>query len=81
MNVDVISCSHEKHEKKAAEALDLLPEELRDLLSRFFWSKPKSFECSKKILTKVLSDIEAGHVRERDFADFLRRAELSEPKS
>jgi hypothetical protein len=35
----------------------------------------------KKDIDKGLADIEAGHVGEWDFADFLRRGGISEPKS
>jgi hypothetical protein len=67
--------------KKPAEALDLLPEELREPAVAFLLEQAEKFRVLKKDLDKGLADIEAGHVRERDFADFLRRAELSEPKS
>jgi hypothetical protein len=67
--------------KKAAEALDLLPEELREPAVAFLLEQAEKFRVLKKDIDKGLADIEAGHVRERDFADFLRRAELSEPKS
>jgi hypothetical protein len=64
-----------------SEALDLLPEELREPAVAFLLEQAEKFRVLKKDIDKGLADIEAGHVRERDFADFLRRAELSEPKS
>ena len=67
--------------KKAAEALDLLPEEMREPAVAFLLEQAEKFRVLKKDIDKGLSDIEAGHVREWDFADFLRRGGISEPKS
>jgi hypothetical protein len=67
--------------KKAAEALDLLPEEMREPAVAFLLEQAEKFRVLKKDIDKGLADFEAGHVREWDFADFLRRGGTSEPKS
>jgi predicted transcriptional regulator len=67
--------------EKAAEALDLLPEELREPAVAYLIEQAEKFRVLKREIDKGLADIEAGRVREWDFAGFLRRANLTEPKS
>jgi predicted transcriptional regulator len=65
--------------ERAAEALDLLPEEMREPAVAYLLEQAEKFRVLKKEIEKGLADIEAGRVREWDFADFLRRAKLTDP--
>ncbi|MEI9804799.1 MAG: hypothetical protein WDN48_10570 [Pseudolabrys sp.] len=67
--------------EKAAEALDLLPEEMRERAVAYILEQAEKFKVLKQEIDKGLADIEVGRVREWDFGDFLRRAKLTEPQS
>ena len=67
--------------EKAVEALELLPEEMREPAVAYLIEQAEKFRVLKMEIDKGLADIEAGRVREWDFADFLRRAKLTEPQS
>jgi predicted transcriptional regulator len=67
--------------ERAAEALDLLPEEMREPAVAYIFEQAEKFRVLKQEIDKGLADIDAGRVREWDFADFLRRAKLDEPES
>ena len=62
--------------EKAAEALDLLPEEMREPAVAYLIEQAEKFRVLKMDIEKGVADVEAGRVREWDFADFLRRAKL-----
>jgi len=70
-----------KFTERAAEALDLLPEEMREPAVAYLFEQAEKYRVLKREIDKGLADINAGRVREWDFADFLRRANLTEPKS
>jgi len=63
--------------EKAAAALDLLPAELREPAVAYLLEQAEKFRALQKEIDKGMSDVAAGHVREWDFADFLRRARSS----
>ncbi len=67
--------------EKAAEALELLPAEMRESAVAYLIEQAEKFRLLKQDIDKGLADIEAGRVREWDFADFLRRAKLTEPET
>ncbi len=67
--------------ERAAEALELLPEPMREPAVAYILEQAEKYRVLKREIDKGLADIDAGRVREWDFADFLRRAELFEPKS
>ena len=60
--------------QKAAEALELLPEEMREPAVAYLIEQAEKFRMLKQLIDEGLADIDAGRVREWDFADFLRRA-------
>ncbi len=60
--------------KKAAEALELLPEEMREPAVAYLLEQAEKFRALKQDIDKGLADAEAGRVREWDFAKFLREA-------
>lgn len=64
--------------ERAAEALDLLPEEMREPAVAYLIEQADKFRALKKDIEKGVASADAGRVREWDFADFLRRAKLSE---
>ncbi len=63
--------------EKAAEALDLLPEEMREPAVAYLIEQAEKFRVLKMDIEKGVADVEARRVQEWDFADFLRRAKLS----
>jgi hypothetical protein len=67
--------------ERAAEALELLPEEMQERVVAYIFEQAEKFRVLKVEIDKGLADVEAGRVRDWDFADFLRRAKLGEPKS
>ena len=64
--------------EKAAAALELLPEEMREPAVAYLLEQAEKFRVLKQEINKGLADIDAGRVREWNFADFLRRAKLFE---
>lgn len=70
-----------KTTERAAEALELLPEEMREPAVAFILEQAEKYRVLKSEIDKGLADIEAGRVREWDFADFLRRAKLTDAKA
>jgi predicted transcriptional regulator len=60
--------------EKVAEALELLPEEMREPLAGYLLAQAKKFRALKDAIDKGLADEAAGRVRPWDFADFLQRA-------
>jgi hypothetical protein len=63
--------------EKAAAALDLLPEELREPAVAYLLEQAEKFRALQKDIDKGMADVAAGRVRDWDFADFLRRARQS----
>jgi hypothetical protein len=60
--------------EKIAEALELLPEDMRDEAADNFLSYAREFQQLRADIQIGLDDIEAGRVIPWDFADFLKRA-------
>jgi len=67
--------------ERAAEALDQLPEEMREPMVAYIFEQAEKYRVLKRQIDEGLADIDAGRVREWDFADFLRRAKLDVPQS
>ncbi len=63
--------------EKAAAALALLPEELREPAVAYLLEQAEKFRALQQDIDKATESVEAGQVRDWDFADFLRRARLS----
>jgi hypothetical protein len=64
--------------EKAAEALELLPEEMREPAVAYILEQAEKFKVLKSEIEKGIASADAGRVREWDFADFLRSAGLSD---
>ena len=60
--------------EKAAAALELLPEELREPAVAYIIEQAEKFQTLKATVQEGIDDLEAGRVRKWDLADFLRRA-------
>jgi hypothetical protein len=64
--------------ERTAEALDLLPEEMREPAVAYILEQAEKFRSLKKDLEMGAASADAGRVREWNFADFLRRAKLTD---
>ena len=65
--------------EKAAAALDLLSEELREPAVAYLLEQAEKFRALRQDIDKGMDDVKAGRVREWDFPDFLRRARSTRP--
>jgi glycine/D-amino acid oxidase-like deaminating enzyme len=69
-----------KFTEKAAAALELLPEELREPVVAYIMEQAEKFRVLKSEVQAGLDDEAAGRVRPWDFTDFLRRAREINPQ-
>ena len=60
--------------EKIVEAIELLPEEMREPVADYLLSQAKKFRALKDAVDVGLADEAAGRVRPWDLADFLQRA-------
>lgn len=60
--------------EKAIEALELLPEDMREPAAEYLLSQAKKFRALKDAVDEGLAEEAAEPVRLWDLADFLRRA-------
>ena len=58
--------------EKAAAALELLPEEMRDVA--YLLEQAERFRVLKELAAEGMDDVTAGRVQEWNFQDFLREA-------
>jgi hypothetical protein len=66
--------------KKAAEALDLLPEDMREPAIAYLLEQAEKFRILKEQIAEGMEDVAAGRVSEWNFKDFLRDARNSKVK-
>jgi hypothetical protein len=66
--------------EKAAAALDLLPEEMREPAVAYLLEQAEKFRVLKEQITEGLEDVAAGRVSEWSFAEFLREARKSQAR-
>ncbi|MBX9772796.1 MAG: hypothetical protein K2Y71_00165 [Xanthobacteraceae bacterium] len=64
--------------EKAAAALELLPEELREPAVAYLLEQAEKFRALQLEIELGMQDINAGRMREWNFEDFLRRARNAE---
>jgi hypothetical protein len=64
--------------EQAAEALEALPEEMRQPMVAYIFEQAEKYQLLKREVEKGIASADAGRVREWNFADFLRRAGLSD---
>jgi hypothetical protein len=60
--------------EKAAAALDLLPEDMREPAVAYLLEQAEKYRFLKGLIAEGVNDAEAERVAGWDFADFLRRA-------
>ena len=58
--------------EKAAEALDLLPEEMREPAVAYLLEQAEKFRALKEQIAAGLEDVAAGRVSKWNFEEFLR---------
>jgi hypothetical protein len=63
--------------QRAAEALDLLPEELREPAVAYLLEHAEKFRVLKEQIAEGMADVAAGRVSEWNFEEFLHRARTS----
>jgi len=66
--------------EKAAEALDLLPEEMREPAVAYLLEQAEKFRVLKEQITEGMDDIAAGRVSKWNFQEFLRETRNSKIK-
>ena len=66
--------------EKAAEALDLLPEEMREPAVAYLLEQAEKFRVLKEQVAEGMADVAAGRVSEWNFEEFLREARNSKIK-
>jgi hypothetical protein len=62
--------------QKAAEALDLLPEDMRESAVAYLLEQAEKFRSLKQAIDAGMDDVAAGRVSEWSFDDFLREARI-----
>jgi hypothetical protein len=60
--------------EKAAEALDLLPEEMREPAVAYLLEQAEKFRVLKELIAEGIEDAAAGRLSEWNFEEFLREA-------
>jgi hypothetical protein len=63
--------------EKAAEALELLPEEMREPAVAYLLEQAGKFRALKEQIDEGMADVGAGRVSEWNFEEFLRQARNS----
>jgi hypothetical protein len=66
--------------EKAAEALNLLPEEMREPAVAYLLEQAKKFRALKEQIAEGMEDIASARVSEWNFEEFLRHARASKLK-
>jgi predicted transcriptional regulator len=59
--------------EKVAEALELLPEEMREPAAAYMLSQAKKFRALKDAIDEGMADVEAGRVVPWDLEEFLKQ--------
>jgi hypothetical protein len=60
--------------EKAAAALELLPEEMREPAVAYLLEQAEKFQAMKYLVAEGMEDIAAGRISEWDFQQFLHAA-------
>jgi hypothetical protein len=66
--------------EKAAAALELLPEEMREPAVQYLLEQAEKFRVLKELIAEGMDDAASGRVSEWNFHDFLREAHAQQPK-
>ena len=60
--------------ERAAEALELLPEEMQERAVAYIFEQAEKYRVLKNLIDEGLADVEAGNVTEWNVDEFLREA-------
>lgn len=60
--------------EKAVEAIELLPEEMREPAAAYLLSQAKKFRALRTAIDEGMADVEAGRVMPWDLQEFLEQA-------
>jgi len=60
--------------ERAAEALELLPEEMQERAVAYIFEQAEKYRVLKNLIDEGLADVEAGNVTEWNVEEFLREA-------
>jgi len=66
--------------QRAAEALELLPEDMREPAVAYLLEQAEKFRALKEQITEGIADVAAGRISEWNFGEFLREARNSNIK-
>jgi hypothetical protein len=66
--------------EKAAAALELLPEEMREPAVQYLLEQAEKFRTLKGLVAEGMDDVSSGRTSEWNFGDFLREARTPRPK-
>jgi hypothetical protein len=66
--------------EKAAEALELLPEDMREPAVAYSIEQAEKFRALKEQIAEGMDDVAAGRVSQWNFEEFLREARNSKVK-
>jgi hypothetical protein len=66
--------------KKAAAALELLPEDMREPAVAYLIEQAEKYRSLKALVDEGIDDVEARRAAKWDFEDFLRRAKRAVAK-
>ncbi len=66
--------------EKAAAALDLLPEDMRESAVAYLLEPAEKFRALEEQIAEGMEDVAAGRVSEWNFDEFLREAQKSKVK-
>ncbi|HEV2626038.1 MAG TPA: hypothetical protein VGV62_13180 [Xanthobacteraceae bacterium] len=66
--------------QRAAEALELLPEDMREPAVAYLLEQAEKFRALKEQIGEGMADVAAGRVSEWNFEEFLRQARDSNIK-
>ncbi len=66
--------------EKAAAALELLPEELREPAVAYLLEQAEKFRALQQDIEKGMQDVRAGRIREWNFEEFLHQARAARPE-
>jgi predicted transcriptional regulator len=64
--------------ERAAEALELLPEEMQERAVAYIFEQAEKYRVLKKLIDEGLADVEAGNVTEWNVNEFLREVRAEE---
>ena len=66
--------------EKAAAALELLPEEMREPAIAYLLEQAEKYRVLKELIAEGIEDLDSGNETEWNFEEFLREAQSPKPR-